>query len=88
MASLGEETRASCRGPSNHNAIALILPHKAMLGLNGGAIGADVYRERPHRHSRAHASRLRAHFQMLLKIRAKDTTTHAIHIPQCRGLRF
>jgi amidase len=24
MASLGEETRASCRGPSNHNAIALI----------------------------------------------------------------
>jgi len=40
MASLGEETRASCRGPSNHNAIALILPHKAMLGFNGGAIGA------------------------------------------------
>jgi hypothetical protein len=32
MASLGEETRASCRGPSNHNAVALILPHKAMLG--------------------------------------------------------
>src|SRR5262249_49339316 len=29
MASLGEETRASCRGPSNHNAVALILPHKA-----------------------------------------------------------
>src|SRR6185503_17074404 len=26
MASLGEETRASCRGPSNHNAVALILP--------------------------------------------------------------
>ena len=33
MASLGEETRASCRGPSNHNAIALILPHKGMLGF-------------------------------------------------------
>ena len=33
MASLGEETRASCRGPSNHNAVALILPHKAMLGF-------------------------------------------------------
>src|SRR3978361_2411263 len=37
MASLGEETRASCRGPSNHNAIALILPPKAMLGFDGGA---------------------------------------------------
>src|SRR5258707_390703 len=36
MASLGEETRASCRGPSNHNAVALILPHKAMLGFTGG----------------------------------------------------
>src|SRR5215467_14525442 len=46
MASLGEETRASCRGPSNHNAIALILPHKAMLGFNGGAIGADIYCDR------------------------------------------
>ena len=33
MCSLGEETRASCRGPSNHNAVALILPHKAMLGF-------------------------------------------------------
>ena len=46
MASLGEETRASCRGPSNHNAVALILPHKAMLGFNGGAIGADIYCDR------------------------------------------
>ncbi len=46
MASLGEETRASCRGPSNHNAVALILPHKAMLGFNGGAIGADIYTDR------------------------------------------
>src|SRR5213078_3512776 len=43
MASLREETRASCRGPSNHNAVALILPHKAMLGFIGGAIGADLY---------------------------------------------
>ncbi len=33
MASLGEETRASTRGPSNHNAVALILPHKAMIGF-------------------------------------------------------
>src|SRR5689334_881699 len=46
MCSLGEETRASCRGPSNHNAVALILPHKAMLGFNGGAIGADIYCDR------------------------------------------
>ena len=46
MASLGEETRASCRGPSNHNAICLILPHKAMIGFDGGAIGADIYCDR------------------------------------------
>jgi Asp-tRNA(Asn)/Glu-tRNA(Gln) amidotransferase A subunit family amidase len=44
--SLGEETRASCRGPANHNAVALILPHKAMLGFDGGAIGADIYCDR------------------------------------------
>ncbi len=46
MASLGEETRASTRGPANHNAVALILPHKAMLGFNSGAIGADIYCDR------------------------------------------
>jgi amidase len=46
MASLGEETRASCRGPANHNALALILPHKALLGFDGGAIGADIYVDR------------------------------------------
>ena len=46
MCSLGEETRASTRGPANHNAVALILPHKAMLGFNGGAIGADIYCDR------------------------------------------
>ncbi len=52
MASLGEETRASCRGPSNHNAVALILPHKAMLGFDGGAIGADIYCDRSGVHCR------------------------------------
>ena len=52
MASLGEETRASCRGPSNHNAIALILPHKSMLGFDGGAIGADIYCDRSGIHAR------------------------------------
>src|SRR5271170_179255 len=46
MVSLGDETRASCRGPANHNAVALILPHKAMLGFDGGAIGADIYCDR------------------------------------------
>jgi len=46
MCSLGEETRASCRGPSNHNAVALILPHKAMLGFDGGALGADIHVDR------------------------------------------
>src|SRR5579862_3414125 len=46
MASLGEETRASTRGPANHNSCALILPHKAMLGFDGGAIGADIYCDR------------------------------------------
>ncbi len=52
MASLGEETRASCRGPSNHNSVALILPHKAMLGFDGGAIGADIYCDRAGIHCR------------------------------------
>ncbi|HVB17140.1 MAG TPA: amidase family protein [Stellaceae bacterium] len=46
MASLGEETRASTRGPANHNACALILPHKAMIGFVGGAIGADIHCDR------------------------------------------
>ena len=52
MISLGEETRASCRGPSNHTAVALILPHKAMLGFDGGAIGADIYCDRSGIHAR------------------------------------
>ena len=52
MCSLGEETRASCRGPSNHNAVALILPHKAMLGFDGGAIGADIHVDRTGIHAR------------------------------------
>src|SRR3954470_4993243 len=53
MASLGEETRASCRGPSNHNAVALILPHKSMIGFEGGAIGADIYCDRTGIHARS-----------------------------------
>jgi Asp-tRNA(Asn)/Glu-tRNA(Gln) amidotransferase A subunit family amidase len=46
MASLGEETRASTRGPTNHNSVALILPHKAMISFDGGALGADIYCDR------------------------------------------
>jgi Asp-tRNA(Asn)/Glu-tRNA(Gln) amidotransferase A subunit family amidase len=53
MCALGEETRASCRGPSNHNAVALILMHKAMLGFDGGAIGADIYCDRSGIHARS-----------------------------------
>jgi len=52
MCALGEETRASCRGPSNHNAVTLILMHKAMLGFDGGAIGADIYCDRSGIHAR------------------------------------
>lgn len=52
MCALGEETRASCRGPSNHNAVALILMHKGMLGFDGGAIGADIYCDRSGIHAR------------------------------------
>ena len=58
MCSLGEETRASTRGPANHNAVALILPHKSLLGFNGGAIGADIYCDRS-RHPVPHDRRLR-----------------------------
>jgi amidase len=46
MCSLCEETSLSCRGPSNHNSVALILPHKALLSFHGGAIGADIYNDR------------------------------------------
>ena len=52
MIGLGEETRASTRGPANHNSVALILPHKAMIGFGGGAIGADIYNDRTGIHAR------------------------------------
>jgi amidase len=44
--SLCEETSMSCRGPSNHNSVALILPQKSMISYLGGAIGADIYNDR------------------------------------------
>lgn len=46
MCSLCEETRASCRGPANHNSVALLLPHKALISFHGGAIGSDIYHDR------------------------------------------
>ena len=52
MCSIGEETRASCRGPSNHNSVALILPHKGLLGFDGGAIGSDIHVDRSGVHCR------------------------------------
>jgi Asp-tRNA(Asn)/Glu-tRNA(Gln) amidotransferase A subunit family amidase len=52
MIGLGEETRASTRGPANHNSVALILPHKAMIGFDGGAIGSDIYNDRTGIHAR------------------------------------
>ena len=42
----------SCRGPANHNSVALILPHKAMLSFHGGAIGADIQNDRAGIHCR------------------------------------
>lgn len=33
-----EETGQWCRGPANHNSVALILPQKALLSCHGGAI--------------------------------------------------
>ena len=44
--SICEETSMSCRGPSNHNSVALILPHKSLISYLGGAIGADIYLDR------------------------------------------
>jgi len=52
MCGLCEETRASCRGPANHNSVALILPHKGLIGFDGGAIGSDIYNDRTGIHCR------------------------------------
>ena len=46
MCSLCEETGQSCRGPANHNSVALILPHKSLISFHGGAIGASIYKDR------------------------------------------
>jgi amidase len=59
MCSLCEETGQSCRGPANHNSVALILPHKAHLSFLGGAIGAEIYNDRAGIHCRAIADAAR-----------------------------
>ena len=51
--SICEETSMSCRGPANHNSVALILPHKAMVSFLGGAIGADIHNDRAGIHCRS-----------------------------------
>jgi amidase len=51
--SICEETSMSCRGPANHNSVALILPHKAMVSFFGGAIGADIHNDRAGIHCRS-----------------------------------
>ena len=43
----------SCRGPANHNSVALMLPHKAMISFLGGAIGADIHNDRAGIHCRS-----------------------------------
>jgi amidase len=53
MCGLCEETRASCRGPANHNSVALILPQKSMITFDGGAIGSDIYNDRAGIHCRS-----------------------------------
>ena len=53
MCSICEETGQSCRGPANHNSVALILPHKAHLSFLGGAIGAEIYNDRAGIHCRS-----------------------------------
>ena len=52
MCSLCEETSMSCRGPANHNSVALLLPHKAMISYLGHAIGSDIYYDRAGIHCR------------------------------------
>jgi len=52
MCALCEETGQSCRGPANHNSVALILPQKAMISFHGGAIGSNIYNDRAGIHCR------------------------------------
>jgi Asp-tRNA(Asn)/Glu-tRNA(Gln) amidotransferase A subunit family amidase len=53
MCALCEETRGSCRGPANHNSVAVILPQKALISFHGGSIGSDIYNDRAGIHCRS-----------------------------------
>jgi amidase len=53
MCGICEETRQSCRGPANHNSIALILPQKELISFLGGSIGSDIYNDRSGIHCRS-----------------------------------
>jgi len=53
ICSLCEETTLSCRGPANHNAVALILPHKSLISFHGGGIGAEILYDRSGIHCRS-----------------------------------
>jgi Asp-tRNA(Asn)/Glu-tRNA(Gln) amidotransferase A subunit family amidase len=53
MCSICEETSMSCRGPANHNSVALILAHKSIVSFLGGAIGADIHNDRAGIHCRS-----------------------------------
>jgi amidase len=53
MCGMCEESRASCRGPANHNSDALILPQKSMISMLGGGIGSDMYVDRAGIHCRS-----------------------------------
>jgi len=59
MCALCEETGASCRGPANHNSVALILPHKGLISFHGGSIGASIYQDRAGIHCRSIADSIR-----------------------------
>lgn len=59
MCSLCEETSLSCRGPANHNSVALLLPHKSVISFHGNAIGADIYYDRSGIHCRSIADSAR-----------------------------
>ena len=53
MCGICEESRASCRGPANHNSDTLILPQKSMISFSGNAIGSDMYVDRAGIHCRS-----------------------------------
>lgn len=53
MCGICEETGQSCRGPANHNSIALILPQKELISFLGGGIGSDIYHDRSGIHCRS-----------------------------------